>query len=43
MNIFDGEKEIVYRDACCHYNMIGQTILDKYIANSFKAAMEKKE
>ena len=43
VNIFDGEKEIVYRDACCHYNLIGQTILDKYIANSIKSIMEKKD
>ena len=43
VNIFDGEKEIVYRDACCHYNMNGQTILERYIANSIKTIMEKKD
>ncbi|MEB3339612.1 hypothetical protein [Okeania sp.] len=43
VKIFDKEKEIVYRDDCCHYNMIGQTILDKYIANSIKTFMEQKE
>jgi len=42
VNIFDGEQEIVYRDACCHYNMVGQTILEKYIANSIQTIMEKK-
>ncbi|MDY7005293.1 MAG: hypothetical protein SWX82_15510 [Cyanobacteriota bacterium] len=41
VNIFDGEKEIVYRDACCHYNMIGQTILEEYIVNSIKTIMEE--
>ena len=43
VKIFDGEKEIVYRDACCHYNMIGQRILEKYIADSIKTIMEKKD
>ena len=43
VNIFDEEKEIVYRDACCHYNMVGQTILERYVANSIKTIMEKKE
>ncbi|NEO55824.1 MAG: hypothetical protein F6K54_23795 [Okeania sp. SIO3B5] len=43
VNIFDEEKAIVYRDACCHYNLIGQTILDKYIANSIKTIMENKD
>ena len=43
VNIFDLEKEIVYRDACCHYNFWGNTILDKYIANSIKNVMEKKD
>lgn len=43
VNIFDGEKEIVYRDACCHYNMIGDTILENYIANSIKSVIEKKD
>ena len=43
VNIFDEEKEIVYRDACCHYNMVGQTILERYVANSIKTIMEKKD
>ena len=43
VNIFDREKEIVYRDACCHYNFIGDTILENYIANSIKNVMEKKD
>ncbi|NER07202.1 MAG: hypothetical protein F6K17_33820, partial [Okeania sp. SIO3C4] len=43
VNIFDEEKEIVYRDACCHYNMIGQTILEEYIVNSIKTIMEKED
>ncbi|MEM1170863.1 MAG: hypothetical protein AAGJ08_17735 [Cyanobacteria bacterium P01_H01_bin.35] len=41
VNIFDREKEIVYRDACCHYNFLGDTILENYIANSIKSVMEK--
>ncbi|GFZ93021.1 hypothetical protein [Okeania sp. KiyG1] len=41
VNIFDGEKEIVYRDACCHYNMMGQTILEEYIVNAIKTIMEE--
>ncbi|NEP78827.1 MAG: hypothetical protein F6K39_12015 [Okeania sp. SIO3B3] len=43
VNIFDEEKEIVYRDACCHYNMIGQTILEEYIVNSIKTIMKKED
>ncbi len=43
VNIFDREKEIVYRDACCHYNFLGDTILENYIANSIKNVMEKKD
>ena len=43
VDIFDEETEIVYRDSCCHYNIIGQKKLDKYIANSLKPVMEKKD
>ncbi len=43
VNIFDGEKEIVYRDACCHYNMIGDTILERSLANSIKSVIENKD
>ena len=39
VNILDNEKSSVYRDACCHYNIIGETILEKYIANSIESAI----
>lgn len=41
VNILDDEKGPVYRDACCHYNVIGETILEKYIANSIKSVIDK--
>ncbi|MGB3512357.1 MAG: hypothetical protein WBA93_24590 [Microcoleaceae cyanobacterium] len=41
VTILDDEKSPVYRDACCHYNMIGETILEKYIANSIESVIVK--
>ncbi|NES68690.1 MAG: hypothetical protein F6K24_27410, partial [Okeania sp. SIO2D1] len=43
VNIFDEEKEVVYRDACCHYNFLGDTILANFVANSIKNVMENQE
>lgn len=34
VNILDDTKETVYKDACCHYNQIGDEILATYISNS---------
>ncbi len=43
VNIFDEEKEIVYRDACCHYNPTGDRILEKYVVNAIKSVMENRD
>lgn len=34
VNILDNTKEIVYKDACCHYNLLGQEIFANYISSS---------
>lgn len=43
VNIFDEEKEVVYRDACCHYNFIGDIILENFVVNSIKNVMENQD
>ena len=43
VNIFDEEKEVVYRDACCHYNFVGDTILENFVANSIKNVIENQQ
>jgi hypothetical protein len=43
VNILDNTKETVYKDACCHYNSVGQEILANYISNSIiKVVRESK-
>ncbi len=33
-NVFDETRDVVYRDACCHYNDAGNEILARYIGRS---------
>jgi hypothetical protein len=34
VNILDNTKETVYKDACCHYNSVGEEVLANYISSS---------
>ncbi|UNU24209.1 hypothetical protein [Microcoleus vaginatus] len=34
VNILDNTKETVYRDACCHYNAVGEELLANYVSRS---------
>jgi len=34
VNILDDTKETVYKDACCHYNSVGQEVLANYVSSS---------
>ena len=41
VNILDNTKETVYKDACCHYNSVGQEILVNYVSNSIIKVVRK--
>ena len=34
VNILDNIKETVYKDSCCHYNLVGQELFANYISSS---------
>jgi len=34
VNILDNTKDTVYKDACCHYNSVGEEVLANYISSS---------
>ncbi|MBE9184981.1 hypothetical protein IQ270_09710 [Microcoleus sp. LEGE 07076] len=34
VNILDNTKETVYKDACCHYNSVGDELLTNYVSSS---------
>ncbi|MEG3842362.1 hypothetical protein [Microcoleus sp. herbarium14] len=34
VNILDNTKETVYKDACCHYNSVGEEVLANYVSSS---------
>jgi len=34
VNILDNIKETVYKDSCCHYNLVGQEVFAKYVSSS---------
>jgi hypothetical protein len=34
VNILDNTKDTVYKDACCHYNSVGEEILANYVSSS---------
>ncbi len=43
VNILDNTKETVYKDACCHYNSVGQEVLTDYVSSSIiKVVRESK-
>ena len=43
VNILDNTKETVYKDACCHYNSVGEEVLANYISSSIiKVVRESK-
>jgi hypothetical protein len=41
VNILDDTKETVYKDACCHYNSVGDEILANYVASSIVQTLRK--
>lgn len=40
-NVLDDAKETVYKDACCHYNEIGDELLASYISSSIVQELRK--
>jgi hypothetical protein len=43
VNILDNTKETVYKDACCHYNSVGEEVLANYVSSSIiKVVRESK-
>ncbi|MEG4113221.1 MULTISPECIES: hypothetical protein [unclassified Microcoleus] len=43
VNILDNTKETVYKDACCHYNSVGDELLANYVSSSIiKVVRESK-
>ncbi len=43
VNILDNTKETVYKDSCCHYNLVGQEVFANYISSSIiKVVRESK-
>ncbi|MEG4812627.1 hypothetical protein QUA82_34465 [Microcoleus sp. F8-D3] len=43
VNILDSTKETVYKDACCHYNSVGDELLANYVSSSIiKVVRESK-
>lgn len=44
VNILDNTKETVYKDSCCHYNLVGQDIFANYVSSSIiKVLRESQE
>ncbi len=41
VNILDNTKETVYKDACCHYNSVGEEVLANYISSSIIKVVRK--
>lgn len=41
VNILDNTKETVYKDACCHYNAVGEEVLANYISSSIIKVVRK--
>ena len=43
VNILDNTKVTVYKDACCHYNSVGEEVLVNYVSRSIiKVVRESK-
>jgi hypothetical protein len=43
VNILDNAKETVYKDACCHYNSVGEEVLANYISSSIIKILRNNE
>ena len=43
VNILDNTKETVYKDACCHYNSVGEEVLVNYVSSSIIKVLRKNE
>ncbi|MEG3935198.1 MULTISPECIES: hypothetical protein [unclassified Microcoleus] len=43
VNVFDGTKDAVYVDSCCHYNKAGEVIFSDYVGRSILEALRKEE
>jgi hypothetical protein len=41
VNILDNTKETVYKDACCHYNSVGEDLLANYVSSSIIKVVRK--
>lgn len=41
VNILDNTKETVYKDACCHYNSVGEDLLTNYVSSSIIKVVRK--
>lgn len=41
VNILDNTKETVYKDACCHYNSVGEDVLANYVSSSIIKVVRK--
>ncbi|MEG4392578.1 hypothetical protein [Microcoleus sp. BROC3] len=41
VNILDNTKETVYKDACCHYNSVGEDVLANYVSRSIIQVVRK--
>ena len=41
VNILDNTKETVYKDACCHYNSVGEEVLANYVSSSIIKVIRK--
>ena len=41
VNILDNTKETVYKDACCHYNSVGEEVLANYVSSSIMKVVRK--
>ena len=41
VNILDNTKDTVYKDACCHYNSVGEEVLANYISSSIIKVVRK--
>jgi hypothetical protein len=41
VNIFDTEKETIYRDACCHFNELGENIFADFIFNNIQTTLQQ--
>ncbi|MCY7381946.1 MAG: hypothetical protein LH628_05045 [Microcoleus sp. CAN_BIN18] len=41
VNILDNTKDTVYKDACCHYNSVGEEVLANYVSSSIIKVVRK--